>query len=90
MSGLTNGPAKLCEAMDIDRTLDGFDLCAPASPLMIARNPHLQPFLDAQGPIMTTTRVGITKAADLPLRFYLEKSAFVSRPGKKVIGTRKS
>ncbi len=90
VSGLTNGPAKLCEAMDIDRTLDGLDLCDPASPLMIARNPHLQPFLGAQGPIMTTTRVGITKAADLPLRFYLEKSAFVSRPGKKVIGTRKS
>src|SRR5882762_5210263 len=33
---LTNGPAKLCEAMSIDRALDGIDLCDPKSPLFIA------------------------------------------------------
>jgi DNA-3-methyladenine glycosylase len=76
---LTNGPAKLCEAMDIDRALDGVDLCDASSPLFIARNPQVEAFRQARGPLMTTTRVGITRAATLPLRFYLGGSEFVSR-----------
>jgi DNA-3-methyladenine glycosylase len=76
---LTNGPGKLCQALAIDRTLDGADLCDPASPLYIARNPDLERFLGKAGPVVATPRVGITKAAELPLRFYLAGSAFVSR-----------
>ena len=76
---LTNGPAKLCEAMGINRQLDGADFCDAASGLFIARNPQADRFRSRQGPIITTTRIGITKAAHLPLRFYLEKSVFVSR-----------
>jgi DNA-3-methyladenine glycosylase len=82
---LTNGPGKLCGAMRIDRKLDGADLCAPDSPLMIARNPSLELFCKERGPRVKTTRVGITKAAHLPLRFYLEGSRFVSKrtPGAR-------
>jgi len=76
---LTNGPAKLCAAMDIDRKLDGVDLCDATSPLFIARNPQVEAFRQARGPLRTTTRVGITRAATLPLRFYLGGSEFVSR-----------
>jgi DNA-3-methyladenine glycosylase len=76
---LTNGPGKLCEAMDIDRSFDGVDLCDEKSPLYIARNPALKSFLRERGPLVTTTRVGIVKAATLPLRFYLGGSLFVSR-----------
>jgi DNA-3-methyladenine glycosylase len=76
---LTNGPAKLCEAMGIDRKLDGTDLCTPSSPLIIANNPDLEEFLNRRGGIVTTTRIGITKAAHSPLRFYLENSLHVSR-----------
>jgi DNA-3-methyladenine glycosylase len=76
---LTNGPGKLCVAMDIDRGLNGVDLCDASSPLFIARNPAVKAFRRAIGPIIITTRVGLTRAADLPLRFYLEKSPFVSR-----------
>ncbi len=76
---LTNGPGKLCAAMDIDRSLDGADLCDAGSPLFIAKSPGLSAFLKERGPMITTTRVGITKAAALPLRFYLEGSEFVSR-----------
>ncbi|MEI7938809.1 MAG: DNA-3-methyladenine glycosylase, partial [Verrucomicrobiota bacterium] len=36
---LTNGPGKLCLAMDIDRRLDGMDLCDAKSRLFVARNP---------------------------------------------------
>ncbi len=76
---LTSGPGKLCQAMKIDRKLDGADLCDMNSPLFIARNPDVEQFRAERGKIMVTTRIGITKAAHLPLRFYLEKSPFVSR-----------
>jgi DNA-3-methyladenine glycosylase len=76
---LTNGPGKLCAAMGIDRAFDGVDLCDASSPLFIARNPALKTFLRQRGPLVTTTRIGIVKAASLPLRFYLGGSEFVSR-----------
>jgi len=76
---LTNGPAKLCEALGIDRGLDGVDICDSTSTLFIAENPDAQKVRRSKGPIVTTTRVGITKAAALPLRFYLDGSPFVSR-----------
>jgi DNA-3-methyladenine glycosylase len=76
---LTNGPAKLCKALDVDRVQDGVDLCNAKSPLFIAHNPSVKSFLDQRGPLITTTRIGITKAAERPLRFYLDGSSFVSR-----------
>jgi DNA-3-methyladenine glycosylase len=76
---LTNGPAKLCEAMDIDRQLNGADLCDSRSSLMIAENPQVRAFRKKRGPVVVTVRVGITRAAELPLRFYLDGSSFVSK-----------
>jgi DNA-3-methyladenine glycosylase len=81
---LTNGPGKLCLAMDIDRGLDGADLCDASSPLFIARNPAVKRFRKERGPVVTGTRIGLTKAADLPLRFYLEGSLSVSRRNNRV------
>ncbi len=77
---LTNGPAKFCAAMKIDRELDGADLCDAASPVFVARNPDVERFRREHGPRVTTRRIGITQAADLPLRFYLAGSLYVSRP----------
>lgn len=76
---LTNGPAKLCEALNIERGLDGVDLCDPKATLWLAENPDVNEFRKKLGPIITTTRIGITRAAALPLRFYLEGSEYVSR-----------
>src|SRR5262245_46541059 len=81
-NALTSGPAKLCAALGIDRGLNGIELCDPHSSLFIARNPELAQFLKMRGPLITTTRVGITKAVALPLRFYLEGSSFVSQRQK--------
>ena len=78
---LTNGPAKLCEALGIDRGLDGVDICDPNSVLFIGENAKVEEFRRKRGPVVTTTRIGITKAAALPLRFYLAGSEFVSRRG---------
>ena len=79
---LTNGPAKLCSALSIDRALDGADLCDPSSGLWIAVHPAHKKFLLSHGPMITTTRIGITKAADMPLRFYLKGSAWISKRSK--------
>ena len=81
---LANGPGKLCAAMQIDRRLDGQDLCASTSPLYVARNPNRKGFINARGPVVTTARIGLTKAAHLPLRFYLERSECVSRRQRRL------
>ncbi len=78
-AGLTNGPGKLCAALKINRELDGADLCDAASPVFIARNPEAAKFRKERGPVAASVRIGITKAAERPLRFYLEGSAFISR-----------
>ncbi len=79
---LANGPGKVCAALGIDRSLNGADLCETAGPLMIAANPQIQTYRERHGPIMITPRVGITLAAELPLRFVLARSRFLSRAPK--------
>ena len=76
---LTNGPGKLCEAMGIDRSVDGEDLCQAGSTVFIAENPEVTLLRKRLGPMVKTTRIGLTQAASLPLRFYLPGSHFVSR-----------
>jgi DNA-3-methyladenine glycosylase len=75
---ITNGPGKLCTALKIDRALDEVDLCTATSPLFIARNTKRDQLIEQLAPLVTTTRIGITQAADRPLRFYLQGSSFVS------------
>ncbi|MEO6034698.1 MAG: DNA-3-methyladenine glycosylase, partial [Verrucomicrobiota bacterium] len=79
LKNLTNGPAKLCSALNIDRNLDKVNLCDAQSPVFIARNPLFEQFRSERGPIIQTKRVGISKAAEMPLRFYLQGSVFVSK-----------
>lgn len=70
---LTDGPGRLCQALDIRLEMNGFPLQRP--PLYIVRPPEPQ---DERGPVIQTTRIGITRAMDLPWRFYLRESAAVS------------
>ena len=76
---LTNGPGKLCAALAIEQKLDGTNLCDSHSGLFVVVNPNLKLFRKERGPIITTTRIGINRAAHLRLRFYLGGSAFISR-----------
>jgi DNA-3-methyladenine glycosylase len=76
---LTSGPAKLCLALDIERPLDGADLCVQNSDLIVAKNSGVAGFIRKMGPVVTTTRIGLSVAGHLPLRFYLSGSEFVSR-----------
>jgi DNA-3-methyladenine glycosylase len=76
---LTSGPGKVCAALSITRDLDGVDLCAKESPLMVAENRDKAETLEELGPIVQTTRVGISQAADWPLRWFLGGSPNVSK-----------
>jgi DNA-3-methyladenine glycosylase len=69
---LTNGPAKLCQALDIDRSWNGHDL--RKLPLKLVANPPA-----AQADIIQTTRIGISQAKDVPWRFYLRGNPYVSK-----------
>ena len=69
---LTNGPAKLCQALGIDRHLNGHDLQHGELQLELA-----EPL--SQSEIVQTTRVGITKAIDRPWRFYIQNNPYVSK-----------
>lgn len=79
---LTNGPGKLSQAMRIDRSLDGVDLCDPGSLLIIAKNPRRNSFCEKRGPLLASPRIGITRAATAHLRFFLAGSPYLSR-GRK-------
>lgn len=70
---LTNGPAKLCYALNIDKTMNGHYLKEPPLKLVI-KDPV------PQTAIVQTTRVGISKGRELPWRFYLKGNKYVSRP----------
>jgi len=74
ISGLnaTNGPAKLCQALRIDKQLNGHDL--HTSPLRLTVRPSV-----AQSDIIRTPRIGISQAKAVPWRFYIRENAFVSK-----------
>lgn len=80
---LTSGPAKVCLAMAIQGEFDGADLCRLDSGLFVAHNPQAAVLRRKYRPLVTTTRIGLSVAEDLPLRFYLDGSEFVSRRERK-------
>jgi DNA-3-methyladenine glycosylase len=74
---LASGPGKLCQALGITRaTHNDMDLTSTASDLQIAGDGY------QQEEIVATTRIGITKAADRPLRYLIAGSKYISIPGK--------
>lgn len=71
---LCSGPGKLCQALGITRDLDGRMM--PDAEVVVRRSRVALPF-----EVVTTPRIGITKAADWPLRFVVEGNRHVSGGG---------
>ena len=72
---LARGPARLCQALGIDRGLDGADVCVAGAPLRMlsgAGNPA------RSGKIATGPRVGVSSAAEIPWRFWYDGDPTVS------------
>lgn len=68
----TNGPAKLCQALGIDRAMNGHDL--RTSPLRLEMG---KTYDDAM--IVQTTRIGISRAQGELRRYYLKDNHYVSK-----------
>jgi len=72
---LARGPARLCQALGIDRSLDGADVCVAGSALRVragAENPA------RSAVIVTGPRVGVSRAAEIPWRFWYKGDPTVS------------
>jgi DNA-3-methyladenine glycosylase len=74
---LTSGPGRLCQAFGITRaTHNGVDLLSADSDLQLRDDGY-----DTHS-VMTTPRIGITKAAERPLRFLISGSPYASGPAR--------
>jgi DNA-3-methyladenine glycosylase len=76
---LARGPGRLAVAMGVMLAHDGADLCAPG-PLWLGAP------MKPASPILTATRIGITKDAERPLRFFERGNPFVSGPRRLIAG----
>ena len=69
---LANGPGKLTRALAITRRQNGCDVTR--GPILVS-----PPEKEESFEIGVSPRIGITKSADLPLRFFVKGNPFVSR-----------
>jgi DNA-3-methyladenine glycosylase len=76
LRGLTSGPGKLVIAMGIERYHNFLSLTEPGSDSSVFIRPRILNDFE----MVTTTRIGITRGADLPYRFYVKGNRFVSKP----------
>lgn len=69
---VTNGPGKICAALDIDRGLSGHDLARP--PMRLIKKPAL-----SDSEVTIGKRIGISKAVHELRRFYITGNPYVSK-----------
>ena len=79
---LCSGPGKLCQALGITRELDGRMM--PQSPVAVVRGKRGKKCAR----VAATIRIGITRAADWPLRFVESGSPWLSRRWPAVTSSR--
>ena len=70
---LCSGPGKLCKALGVDASANGAPLQGPRLSIL-PRPPG-----DAVGEVVSTTRIGISRGADLPWRYYPAGNRWISR-----------
>lgn len=74
---LTGGPARLCQALGIDRRFDGHDLCASPATLFLESGPRI-----ASRDVITSPRVGLAGVPEpwcsMPWRFLVPPSALAA------------
>jgi DNA-3-methyladenine glycosylase len=73
---LARGPARLCQALGIDRSQNGADMVSAGSPLRMLSGTVIQPATSRR--IVTGPRVGVSSAAEVPWRFWYDGDPTVS------------
>jgi DNA-3-methyladenine glycosylase len=71
LKNLTNGPAKLCQVLGIDRTLNGADLCSDTI--------YVEDRGNKPAKIVSTSRIGVNEGKEKRWRFYIADNEFVSK-----------
>jgi DNA-3-methyladenine glycosylase len=79
LSRVTNGPGKLTEALGITGSMNGVDLTGDRLFIMSENSPRKKGRIPKDFRIITTRRLGIRKGKNLPYRYYIEGSKFISR-----------
>lgn len=72
IKNLTSGPGKLCQALEITKAQNEWDL--RTSDLFLAEPKKKEPF-----EVVSAPRIGITQATESPWRFYIKDNPHVSR-----------
>lgn len=72
INNLTNGPGKICQAFQINKSHYGIDLTGDRIYLLDYKKIKKEN-------IVSTTRIGIKKSIDLPWRYYIKDNPFVSK-----------
>jgi DNA-3-methyladenine glycosylase len=71
LKDLTSGPAKLCQALGVDRRLNGADLLSDTI--------FVEDRGEVPGRIARSSRIGVNEGKKKKWRFYLDSNQFVSR-----------
>lgn len=71
---LTNGPAKLCQALSIDLSLNGCDVTSETSEISVEDRPKAKKVME----ICSSSRIGIKLAIDRKWRFFARGNRYVS------------
>lgn len=71
-NNLLNGPGKICQAFNINKNHNGLDITK--NPIYILDKPKL-----SKDEIVQTKRIGIKKSVELPWRFYIKNSIYISK-----------
>lgn len=82
---LAQGPGRLADALGITRAFDGVDLCDSRSPVRLVNG---DPVLASH--IVSGPRTGVSRAHDIPWRFWISGDPTVSRYRRHVPRARKS
>lgn len=69
---ISNGPAKLCQALQINKAWNGHNLRQMPLRLILKSSLSVQE-------IIQTTRIGISQAQDVPWRFYIRGNPYISK-----------
>jgi DNA-3-methyladenine glycosylase len=72
LSELASGPGKLCQAFEIDLSLNGSDVTSTGSPIYLRNSSE-------PVKIRSSPRIGISRAKTRKWRFYLDNSRYTSR-----------
>jgi DNA-3-methyladenine glycosylase len=75
---LARGPARLCQALDIDMSQNGTDVAVADSPLRMCWPDASATARSARKKIVSGPRVGVSSAAEIPWRFWIEGEPTVS------------